>query len=523
MSSKKQFVLNLLTQIAALASQVIISLFLTPFVLERLGAEAYGFVGLVNNFVSYTAVATTALNSLASRFITLAFHKGKRDESKIYYSSVFFANCILASVVLGVSIILAMNIERIVNVSSLLVVDLRLTVLVAFANAGVGLVGVVFGVAAFIKNKLYLNSVAQLLSSVLRTAVICALFLTLPAHMWYYSVAGISATLLMLVIQVQVTKTILPEFFIQVSDFRLSKVVEIIKSGIWSSLESLNKVLQVGLDLFIANLFVGAYGMGLLSVSKTVPLALASVAQSVSSIFYPRLTEAYATGDRKLLLSGFNFAMRFTAMVLIVPLVGLVVYGQTFYQLWLPERVDGEVAIIQFLSILTVISLFGSAYVEPIYYANVLANKIKVSVLISLVFSVASLVIELFLLVFTSLEPLCVVAATSSLLMAVRHCLIQPLYCAYVLGIPYGTFFSPLLKELCATVVAVVLFSLIQALFPVDTWLCFIAQCSVSAIFAYPLLSFFLLYREERSSICQFVRQKFSDRKISKLTKVNKE
>lgn len=89
LQGKTAFAINLISQVSVIVAQMVISLFLTPIVLEKMGAEAYGFVGLVNNFVSYVAVITTALNSLAGRYITIAHHSGDQEGAESYYSSVF--------------------------------------------------------------------------------------------------------------------------------------------------------------------------------------------------------------------------------------------------------------------------------------------------------------------------------------------------------------------------------------------------------------------------------------------------
>ena len=169
LQGKTAFAINLISQVSVIVAQMVISLFLTPIVLEKMGAEAYGFVGLVNNFVSYVAVITTALNSLAGRYITIAHHSGDHEGAESYYSSVFFANCVMAVAVLAGSVLLAANIESVVSVSPGLVEDLQLMILLAFFNCALSLVVVVFGIAAFIKNQLYLNSIAQLVSFI-RTA-----------------------------------------------------------------------------------------------------------------------------------------------------------------------------------------------------------------------------------------------------------------------------------------------------------------------------------------------------------------
>lgn len=72
----KQIAINILAQIGAFAIQYCISFFLTPFIVKTLGVEAYGFVSLSSNIIGYMQVATIALNSMASRFISMAYHRG---------------------------------------------------------------------------------------------------------------------------------------------------------------------------------------------------------------------------------------------------------------------------------------------------------------------------------------------------------------------------------------------------------------------------------------------------------------
>ena len=330
LQGKTAFAINLISQVSVIVAQMVISLFLTPIVLDKMGAEAYGFVGLVNNFVSYVAVITTALNSLAGRYITIAHHSGDQESAESYYSSVFFANCVMAVAVLAGSVLLAANIESVVSVSPGLVEDLQLMILLAFFNCALSLVVVVFGIAAFIKNQLYLNSIAQLVSSVIRAMLLCILILTVAPHMWYYSAAAVVASVAFLALQIWTTRRIAPEYRVKATCFSIQRVLEILKSGLWVSIESINKLLLTGLDLWISNLFVGAYQMGILSVAKTIPNALLSVSNSLSSLFYPKCAELYAKKKTDELVKQFGFAMRFTAAVMIVPLAGFVAYGLHF-------------------------------------------------------------------------------------------------------------------------------------------------------------------------------------------------
>lgn len=502
---KTEFALNLVAQVASIIAQMVISLFLTPVVLSKMGAEAYGFVGLVNNFVSYAAVITTALNSLAGRYITIAHHRGDKRGAETYFSSVFFADCFLAVVVMAFAVLLAANINSMAVVPDNLLGDLQVMIILAFLNSAIGLVAVVFGIAAFIKNQLYLNSLAQLLQSVIRAVLLCVLFLCIAPHMWYYSISAVVASIAFTAVQVATTKKLTPEYRVRRSRFSMASVMEILKGGIWVSLESLNKIILTGLDLWISNLFVGAYQMGIFSVAKTVPNALLSMSSSFANLFYPKLAEHYAKRENDELRSGFSFAMRFVAGVMLVPLIGLIVYGIFFYRLWVPDRSSGELWLIQVLSVLTVISLVASALVEPLYYANTLANKIRGSVLITLGFSLAALAIELGLLLAGTFNGLYVIAATSSIVMTGRHCIVQPAYAAKVLGMPSGTFYKPLLRELAGMGAVLVTFVLLARVLPFGSWGAFLASCVLSAVVGYGELLVILLNREERKRVLGMV------------------
>ena len=53
LSDNKQTTINLITSLAAFVINAGISFVLTPYILEKLGNEAYGFIGLAYDFVNY--------------------------------------------------------------------------------------------------------------------------------------------------------------------------------------------------------------------------------------------------------------------------------------------------------------------------------------------------------------------------------------------------------------------------------------------------------------------------------------
>lgn len=511
----KNFIINLICQIIVFASNMIINFFLTPYILQKLGTEAYGFIGLINNFVSYISIITIALNSMAGRYITLAYHKGKNKEAEEYYSSVFFANVVLSVVVLGAMVVLIFNISSWINVPEFLLFDVRVTIVLSCINTIISLVAVVYGIAAFIKNKLYKNSLSQMVAAIARVIVMLFSFVLFEAHMWYYALAAIVASLITMILQMRITSSLCPDLIVNIEKLHWNKVIQIIKSGVWVSVESFNKVLQTGLDLLISNLFVSVNATGLLSVAKTVPNVLTQITSTIASVFNPELARLYAENNMKELKRSFLFTIRVLSLIMIVPLVGFIIFGKEFYTLWLPDRSNAEIELIQSLSILTVLPLLVNAYVEGLYYANTLANKIKGSVLISLGFSVISVFTEILLLYFTSINPLYIIAGTSSVFLIIRYIIVTPLYSAYVLKLPMLSFYPSLIKALLVSIIVGICFGIVEHNAIINSWKSFFVCCGICGILGYMFVFMALLDHQERLKLIHIVRMRGKNGKNS--------
>ena len=65
--------INLISGIGVMITNICVSFFLSPYIIENIGIEANGFVSLANNFVAYADLIVTALNAMAARFITIAY------------------------------------------------------------------------------------------------------------------------------------------------------------------------------------------------------------------------------------------------------------------------------------------------------------------------------------------------------------------------------------------------------------------------------------------------------------------
>ena len=94
--SSKALAKNVVFSVVTFALNFFISFYITPRIAGQFGSDTYGYLKLANDFASYAALFSIALNSMASRFIMLERARGNTEKARQYFSSVGVANTILA-------------------------------------------------------------------------------------------------------------------------------------------------------------------------------------------------------------------------------------------------------------------------------------------------------------------------------------------------------------------------------------------------------------------------------------------
>ena len=122
-------IITIIANLISFGIQMFISLFITPIILEKIGTEAYGFIGLANDFIVYLSLITTIINSVSARFITLSWCEKKKEKAEKYFNSVIVMNIILIMLFIIIGCIYIPNITFFSNVPSNIVSDVKYTFL----------------------------------------------------------------------------------------------------------------------------------------------------------------------------------------------------------------------------------------------------------------------------------------------------------------------------------------------------------------------------------------------------------
>ena len=123
MENKKRFVVNMVTQILSFAVNLGINFFLSSYIVNAIGAEVYGFVGLANNFVSYAQIFTVAFNAMLSRFVTVKMVRQEYEDANRYITSVTLCNMAISLILLLPSVLLCCFLQYVIEVPALYEID----------------------------------------------------------------------------------------------------------------------------------------------------------------------------------------------------------------------------------------------------------------------------------------------------------------------------------------------------------------------------------------------------------------
>lgn len=501
-STNKSLVINLVSALVVFAINLLISFLLTPYIVKTLGGDANAFVTMANTFVSYITIITVALNSMASRFITIALVNGDKQEADEFYSSTFAGNVALMAI-LSIPVTLGIVfLDKFLKISPDLVMPVKLLFMFVFISFFISTVMPVWNVAAFATNRVYLQSIGNMISNGTRALVIVLLFACFPTKLWYVGLAGVVSMVALQIWQFSYKRRILKDLRVKVKNIHFSRIKELLATGIWNSVNQLGVLLFGGLDLILANAFATEW-MKIIAVAQVVPNFLGSLQGTITSVFTPNMTILYAKGKIDELKQELFRAGKINIALLGIPFAILLAFGHDFFTLWVPEMDPTNLQILSILYSLSYAVVVGTA---PLWNLFIIVNKTKAnsnSVIISGVISVAATIVAL---EYThSLGAAIAICGISSIISILRNVVFVIPVSAKYLGLKWTTFF-PLLGYTLLNFGGDILIGLIIRHFiPVHSWLTLAFAAILLMIFSLVLGLFGILNKSERA----FVLKKF--------------
>lgn len=508
MTNNRQLIINIVTNLISFVVSFGVSFFLTPFIVNKLGNEAYGFIGLSNNFVNYLQLVAVALNSMAARFIAIKIHEKNNEGANLYFSSILIANIVVSVFLTIIVSVFIIYLNNFINIPNNLIIDVRLLFLFIFLSFVFTVISSSFSIFSFVKNRLDIPATISIKSNILKAIILLFIFSYFDPRIWFLGIATIVPSIFVVISNFYYNNKLLPELKCNPKYFDYNAVKEVISSGIWNSLTKLSQILNTGLDLLIANIFIGSASMGILAIAKTIPNFIQTFVGTLTSVFLPTMTKLYAEGKHNELANNVQFSIKLLGVIASLPIAGLMAFGDIFYSLWMPGQ---DAILLQILSIITIGAFAVSVSLEPLYNIFVVTNKLKVNTLITLLSGIISTILVLILLELTNLGVYAI-AATSTVIGIIRSLTFLPIYSAKLLEIKSGFFYIPLLKNLFSIIIVTIIGFLIREFLYINSWKLLFLAGLILFILGILINIILIINRSEKRVVLDYIKNKLNSK-----------
>lgn len=187
MDNGKRLAINLVSNLTAFIIQFGINLFLTPYIVNSLGSEAYSFIPLTNNIIGYITIISVAFYSMTGRFISVSLNQGDKKQGNIFFNSSTAANCALTVFLLiPTSTLLILYVNKILIIPDYLVKDVQLTFFFSLCAMNISMALASFGAVYFVKNRVDLSAKRNIEGNIIRVAVLITLFTIFSPKIYFF-------------------------------------------------------------------------------------------------------------------------------------------------------------------------------------------------------------------------------------------------------------------------------------------------------------------------------------------------
>jgi O-antigen/teichoic acid export membrane protein len=355
-STKTAISLSIVVSYITLFVSVILAIFYTPFVLEKLGDIEYGIRSFATAIIGYLSFLSIGLATSYLRFANIA-KKERGEEGEKHINGIFFAFYLAIAAVaaiLGAIIILLIGFKVIplekytdAEITNWIIPIMVITV----AGTIVEFPGIVLRLILTYKQKFIWINLVALLSTIISPLISIIVLIYGGGSVGITWVAlGISlGTVLINGIYVFFGLKAKATFKFDKTDKTMFKQI-VLFSIVVFVISTLTQMSQLT-DKVVIGFVLGAGATTIYQISTTFNAYIGSVVTSITGVFAPRLTEDAVAGRMDNVQYIYDFVIKVITIILCLVVFGFLACGVEFISAWLPNSYDNSYIEVFWLSL----------------------------------------------------------------------------------------------------------------------------------------------------------------------------
>ena len=335
----------------------VLVLFLTPFIISRLGATGFGIWALTNALVSYVGLIDLGIGSALVKFVAEYQAKGDDAQINVLLNTAFAIYAILGTLAFG---LLAAQrgwmIHTFFHIGSGLQGDVEFVFL---GSLVIFVINLAFGVFAGLLNGLQRMDLTNLTAAI--AAVINAVGVVMALNLGYglrgLVIVSAIVALVSIAINAVMAKREFKALVFNPFCFRLSYVKNLLNFGLQLQVVGLASLVHAQLDKIVLGYFLGLNPVMYYEAATRVIERLRALPMILLSPIMPAASELHAGQESETLHKLYHRSLKYVTLTSLPVFVFVAIFAHPLVSLWLGPGYEMTAFALQFLAMANFVNL----------------------------------------------------------------------------------------------------------------------------------------------------------------------
>lgn len=436
---------NLGLNIASFLCNLVIGLWLVPYLITHLGIAAYGVVPLAMVFTEYVSIITQSFNVVVSRFLTIELRGVKKTCAGNVFNTSLALMVALSFLQIFLATLVLCNFSKLIAVPEGFFLQGVWLFALTFIGFIFSMLGGVFNVSMYSLNRLDLLRFNDIGRLAVRTIVVILLFNLYEPNLISVGVGNLLGGVVALLLSVIQWRKLTPELGVNFRQVQFERLKPIANMAGWVIINSIGYILFLRIDIYIVNQMIGPAAGGEYAAVLQWSYLVRIAAGVFSGVITPLGMIYYAQGNLQKLARMMAMAVKFMGLLFALPLALLCVFASDILFYWLGEsfRSLGGLMVLQLCTL-----VFNLA-VLPLFSINVATNRVKIPAILTLAMGALNFVLAIW---FVEQFELGVygVALAGLIALTLKNTIFTPWYAAHLLNVRHSMFYTSLFHGVVA-------------------------------------------------------------------------
>jgi len=259
----RKIALNSASQYVATAVGMVVTFFLTPFLVARLGRESMGLQTLASQALSFIGLFTGAMGLSYTRAATVRYAKGEYEEMNAVIGAGFWLSVVTGVLFLGGAWVMALYPEVLFGIRGGLVRDASWVIVISGLTSALLTMTGPWCAPLQLAQSAYWQSLGSIVATVVAAVVVVVGFrMGQPGVVFWVAVTNGVRVAVVFLMQIPAARRVVPQFRIVLNlENIVARSRSLMRLGVWSFLGGLGYLFYYATDsMLISNLIARGPG-----------------------------------------------------------------------------------------------------------------------------------------------------------------------------------------------------------------------------------------------------------------------